>query len=210
MRQWTTILPDDFNLRCKLGQIKYLPSQVTNVYLTQPNDSNDHCQNNWYMYMDYAKSRDNCIIVSNWRMRWALNNDHTWNIDAWHLKLKHAHQMSFIHVGYLNPRSLTTQTMMCSIHMVTWSDACKQSIKQLMLEHTAGQSRTAFPLWSHQGSSLCATSGTVLTTGRVYVSFEVLRVTTQTFSSGHKWICSIRARGHWLGAIPLPLHLPWC
>ena len=79
--------------------------------------------------------------------------------------------------------------------MVTWPDACEQS----MFEHTAGQSCTAFPVWFHQGLSLCVTSGTILMTGRVYASFKVLRVTTQTFLSGPEWICSIWAKVHLVG-----------
>ena len=74
-----------------------------------------------------------------------------------------------------------------------------------MLEHTANQSHPAFPVWSHQGSSLCATSGTILTTGRVYVPIEVLRVTIRAFLSEPGWICSIRARGHLVGCDTSPL-----
>ena len=89
-----------------------------------------------------SQVKDHCRIVSNWRMNWALNDDHTWGIE---------HNMSVritgtaytltrwaLYMQHLNPndwKSDIHKQWCVQIHMVTWPDVCVQWIKQFMLEH---------------------------------------------------------------------------
>ena len=106
--------------------------------------------------------------------------------------------------------------MMRAISPFTWLDTCEWLNQAVDAWTYASQSRTAFPFWSFQEWSLCATRGTILTIGCVYGPFEVLKVTTRTFPFGPEWICLIQVKGHMESWDTSPLTpmmsptVPWC